>query len=99
MQDSAPADLKPTVLEQADDRMRRSRLSTYYFFMNLREPVRRPRVARPSTTDDSGAARLFIGEIARLLSRPRHAGLRRGVRHHRALTATEQPPDIAGARG
>ena len=37
MQDPPPADLKPTVLEQADDRYEEyTTPSTYYFFMNTR---------------------------------------------------------------
>ena len=44
MQDPPPADLKPTVIEQADDRYEEfATSSTYYSFMNTQDrPVRRP---------------------------------------------------------
>ena len=44
MQDPPPADLKPEVKAKYSDRYReQTAASTYYFFMNTREPaVRRP---------------------------------------------------------
>ena len=68
MQDPPPADLKPTVLEQADDRYEEiTTSSTYYFFMNLREPPfddPRVREAVNYGIDKPALARLFAGEMA-----------------------------------
>jgi peptide/nickel transport system substrate-binding protein len=68
MQDPPPADLKPTVLEQADDRYEEhTTSSTYYFFMNLREaPFDDPKVREAVNygIDKPALARLFAGELA-----------------------------------
>jgi peptide/nickel transport system substrate-binding protein len=68
MQDPPPADLKPTVLEQADDRYEEfTTSSTYYFFMNVREaPFDDPKVREAVNygIDKPALARLFGGELA-----------------------------------
>jgi peptide/nickel transport system substrate-binding protein len=68
MQDPPPADLKPTVLEQADDRYEEhTTSSTYYFFMNTRvAPFDDPKVREAVNVgiDKPALARLFAGELA-----------------------------------
>jgi peptide/nickel transport system substrate-binding protein len=68
MQDPPPADLKPTVLEQASDRYEEhTTSSTYYFFMNVREaPFDDPKVREAVNygIDKPALARLFAGELA-----------------------------------
>jgi peptide/nickel transport system substrate-binding protein len=68
MQDPPPADLKPTVLEQADDRYEEhTTSSTYYFFMNTRvAPFDDPKVREAVNygIDKPALARLFAGELA-----------------------------------
>ena len=67
MQDPPPADLKPTVLEQADDRYEEHTTpSTYYFFMNTRvAPFDDPLVREAVNwgIDKPALARLFAGEL------------------------------------
>jgi len=67
MQDPPPADLKPTVLEQADDRYEEfTTPSTYYFFMNTRvAPFDDPKVREAVNygIDKPGLARLYAGEL------------------------------------
>ena len=105
MQDPPPADLKPTVLEQADDRYEEiTTSSTYYFFMNLREPPfddPRVREAVNYGIDKPALARLFAGEMA-----PGCSFLPPGMPgYDEAFDTTEcpygdptQPPDIDRAR-
>jgi peptide/nickel transport system substrate-binding protein len=68
MQDPPPADLKPTVLEQASDRYEEhTTSSTYYFFMNTRvAPFDDPKVREAVNygIDKPALARLFAGELA-----------------------------------
>jgi peptide/nickel transport system substrate-binding protein len=68
MQDPPPADLKPTVLEQASDRYEEhTTSSTYYFFMNLRTPPFDDPKVREAVNyglDKPALARLFAGELA-----------------------------------
>jgi peptide/nickel transport system substrate-binding protein len=68
MQDPPPADLKPTVLEQASDRYEEhTTSSTYYFFMNTRvAPFDDPQVREAVNwgIDKPALARLFAGELA-----------------------------------
>jgi peptide/nickel transport system substrate-binding protein len=68
MQDPPPADLKPTVLEQADDRYEEhTTSSTYYFFLNLRTPPFDDPKVREAVNygiDKPALARLFAGELA-----------------------------------
>ena len=68
MQDPPPADLKPTVLEQASDRYEEhTTASTYYFFMNTRvAPFDDPLVREAVNygIDKPALARLFAGELA-----------------------------------
>jgi peptide/nickel transport system substrate-binding protein len=105
MQDPPPADLKPTVLEQADDRYEEiTTSSTYYFFMNLRQPPfddPRVREAVNYGIDKPALARLFAGEMA-----PGCSFLPPGMPgYDEAFDTTEcpygdptQPPDIDRAR-
>ena len=68
MQDAPPADLKPTVIEQAGDRYGETTTgSTYYFFMNTRvAPFDDPKVREAVNygIDKPGLARIFAGELA-----------------------------------
>jgi peptide/nickel transport system substrate-binding protein len=68
MQDPPPADLKPTVLEQAPDRYEEyTTSSTYYFFMNLQTPPFDDPLVREAVNygiDKPALARLFAGELA-----------------------------------
>ncbi|MCB0828115.1 MAG: ABC transporter substrate-binding protein [Solirubrobacterales bacterium] len=68
MQDPPPADLKPTVKEQAGDRYRETTTgSTYYFFMNTRvAPFDKAKVREAVNygIDKPGLARIFAGELA-----------------------------------
>jgi peptide/nickel transport system substrate-binding protein len=105
MQDSPPADLKPTVIEQADDRYEEfATASTYYFFMNLRTPPFDDPLVREAVNygiDKPALARLFAGEMA-----PGCTFLPPGMPgYDEAFDTTEcpygdpnQPPDIAKAQ-
>jgi peptide/nickel transport system substrate-binding protein len=68
MQDPPPADLKPTVIEQAPDRYEEfTTSSTYYWFMNTRvAPFDDPLVREAVNwgIDKPALARLFAGELA-----------------------------------
>jgi len=104
-QDPPPADLKPTVIEQADDRYEEfTTSSTYYFFMNhdvapFDDPLVREAVNYG--VDKPALARLFAGELA-----PGCSFLPPGMPgYDEALDTTEcpygdptQPPDIAKAQ-
>ena len=113
MQDPPPADLKPTVIEQADDRYEEfATSSTYYWFMNTRDAaVRRPAGSRGGQLRDrqAGAGTPVRGRDAAgvHVPAPWHARLRRGVRHHRVPVRRPDPaarhpkgagPDQAGRR-
>ena len=67
MQDPPPADLKPTVVEQADDRYEEyTTPSTYYWFMNVNEPPFDDPLVREAVNygiDKPALARLFAGEL------------------------------------
>jgi peptide/nickel transport system substrate-binding protein len=67
MQDPPPADLKPTVVEQADDRYEEfTTPSTYYFFMNVNEAPFDDPLVREAVNwgiDKPALARLFAGEL------------------------------------
>jgi peptide/nickel transport system substrate-binding protein len=105
MQDPPPADLKPTVLEQAPDRYEEhTTSSTYYFFMNTRvAPFDDPLVREAVNwgIDKPALARLFAGELA-----PGCTFLPPGMPgYDEAFDTTEcpygdptQPPDIAKAQ-
>ena len=105
MQDPPPADLKPTVLEQAPDRYEEhTTASTYYFFMNTRvAPFDDPLVREAVNwgIDKPALARLFAGELA-----PGCTFLPPGMPgYDEAFDTTEcpygdptQPPDIAKAQ-
>ena len=105
MQDPPPADLKPTVLEQAPDRYEEhTTASTYYFFMNNRvAPFDDPLVREAVNwgIDKPALARLFAGELA-----PGCTFLPPGLPgYDEAFDTTEcpygdptQPPDIAKAQ-
>ncbi len=105
MQDPPPADLKPTVLEQAPDRYEEhTTASTYYFFMNTRvAPFDDPLVREAVNwgIDKPALARLFAGELA-----PGCTFLPPGLPgYDEAFDTTEcpygdptQPPDIAKAQ-
>ena len=105
MQDPPPADLKPTVLEQADDRYEEhTTSSTYYFFMNTQvAPFDDPLVREAVNTgiDKPALARLFAGELA-----PGCSFLPPGMPgYDEAFDTTEcpygdptQPPDIEAAQ-
>ena len=104
-QDPPPADLKPTVIEQADDRYEEfTTSSTYYFFMNhdvapFDDPLVREAVNYG--VDKPALARLFAGELA-----PGCSFLPPGMPgYDEAFDTTEcpygdptQPPDIAKAQ-
>ena len=105
MQDPPPADLKPTVIEQADDRYEEfTTSSTYYFFMNTQlAPFDDPLVREAVNygIDKPALARLFAGELA-----PGCSFLPPGMPgYDEAFDTTEcpygdpsQPPDIAKAQ-
>jgi peptide/nickel transport system substrate-binding protein len=105
MQDPPPADLKPTVIEQADDRYEEfTTSSTYYFFMNTREAPFDDPLVREAVNwgiDKPALARLFAGELA-----PGCSFLPPGMPgYDEAFDTTEcpygdptQPPDIAQAQ-
>lgn len=105
MQDPPPADLKPTVIEQADERYEEyTTASTYYFFMNTQlAPFDDPLVREAVNygIDKPALARLFAGELA-----PGCTFLPPGMPgYDEALDTTEcpygdptQPPDIAKAQ-
>ncbi len=105
MQDPPPADLKPTVVEQAGDRYREfTTSSTYYFFMNNQEAPFDDPLVREAVNygiDKPALARLFAGELA-----PGCSFLPPGMPgYDEAFDTTEcpygdptQPPDIAKAQ-
>lgn len=105
MQDPPPADLKPTVLEQAGDRYREfTTSSTYYFFLNTRvAPFDDPLVREAVNygIDKPALARLFAGEL-----QPGCSFLPPGMPgYDEAFDTTEcpygdpsQPPDLAKAQ-
>jgi peptide/nickel transport system substrate-binding protein len=105
MQDPPPADLKPTVIEQADDRYEEfTTSSTYYFFMNTRTPPFDDPLVREAVNygiDKPALARLFAGELA-----PGCTFLPPGMPgYDEAFDTTEcpygdpnQPPDIQKAQ-
>jgi peptide/nickel transport system substrate-binding protein len=105
MQDPPPADLKPTVIEQADDRYEEfSTSSTYYWFMNVDEAPFDDPLVREAVNygiDKPALARLFAGELA-----PGCTFLPPGFPgYDEAFDTTEcpygdpnQPPDIARAQ-
>ncbi len=105
MQDPPPADLKPTVIEQAPDRYEEyTTSSTYYFFMNLQTPPFDDPLVREAVNwgiDKPALARLFAGELA-----PGCTFLPPGMPgYDEAFDTTEcpygdptQPPDIAKAQ-
>jgi peptide/nickel transport system substrate-binding protein len=68
MQDPPPADLKPTVEQQAGDRYSETTTgSTYYFFMNTRVAPFDDAKVREAVNygiDKPGLARIFAGELA-----------------------------------
>ena len=68
MQDPPPADIKPTVLEQADDRYEEyTTPSTYYMFMNLQTPPFDDPLVREAVNwgiDRPALAKLYAGEVA-----------------------------------
>ena len=113
MQDPPPADLKPTVIEQADDRYEEfATSSTYYWFMDTPgRPVRRPAGPRGGQLRDrqAGAGAPVRGRAAARVHVPAPGlpRLRRGVRHHRVPVRRSEPaarhregagPDQAGRR-
>ena len=67
MQDPPPADLKPTVIEQADDRYEEyATSSTYYWFMDSQYPPFDDPLVREAVNygiDKPALARLFAGEL------------------------------------
>ncbi len=105
MQDPPPADLKPTVLEQAPDRYEEyATSSTYYMFLNTRvAPFDDPLVREAVNwgIDKPALARLFAGELA-----PGCAFLPPGFPgYDEAFDTTEcpygdpsQPPDLKKAQ-
>ena len=105
MQDPPPADLKPTVIEQADDRYEEfATSSTYYWFMNTREAPFDDPLVREAVNygiDKPALARLFAGEM-----QPGCTFLPPGMPgYDEAFDTTEcpygdptQPPDIAKAQ-
>jgi peptide/nickel transport system substrate-binding protein len=68
MQDPPPADIKPEVKAKYSDRYREiTTASTYYFFMNTREPPFDKKEVRDAVNigiDKPALARLFAGEVA-----------------------------------
>ena len=105
MQDPPPADLKPTVIEQADDRYEEfATSSTYYLFMDAQYPPFDDPLVREAVNygiDKPALARLFAGELA-----PGCSFLPPGMPgYDEAFDTTEcpygdpsQPPDIAKAQ-
>ena len=105
MQDPPPADLKPTVIEQADDRYEEfATSSTYYWFMDAQYPPFDDPLVREAVNygiDKPALARLFAGELA-----PGCSFLPPGFPgYDEAFDTTEcpygdpsQPPDIAKAQ-
>jgi peptide/nickel transport system substrate-binding protein len=105
MQDPPPADLKPTVIEQADDRYEEfATSSTYYWFMNTREAPFDDPLVREAVNygiDKPALARLFAGEM-----QPGCTFLPPGMPgYDEAFDTTEcpygdptQPPDIQKAQ-
>ena len=105
MQDPPPADLKPTVLEQASDRYEEhTTSSTYYMFLNTRvAPFDDPLVREAANwgIDKPALARLFAGELE-----PGCTFLPPGMPgYDEAFDTTEcpygdpsQPPDVAKAQ-
>ena len=105
MQDPPPADLKPTVIEQAPDRYEEfTTTSTYYFFMdNKLAPFDDPLVREAVNygIDKPALARLFAGELA-----PGCSFLPPGMPgYDEAFDTTEcpygdptQPPDLTKAQ-
>jgi len=105
MQDPPPADLKPTVIEQAPDRYEEyTASSTYYFFMNVQTPPFDDPLVREAVNwgiDKPALARLFAGEL-----QPGCTFLPPGMPgYDEAFDTTEcpygdptQPPDIEKAR-
>ena len=89
MQDPPPADLKPTVEEQAGDRYSETTTgSTYYFFMNTRvAPFDNAKVREAVNygIDKPGLARIFAGELAPGWQLPAsgNARVQRGFRYDR----------------
>lgn len=68
MQDSPPADIKPTVEAEAADRYEEhASASTYYFFLNVTTPPFDDPLVREAVNygiDKPGLARLYAGELA-----------------------------------
>ena len=105
MQDPPPADLKPTVIEQADDRYEEfATSSTYYWFMDSQYPPFDDPLVREAVNygiDKPALARLFAGELA-----PGCSFLPPGFPgYDEAFDTTEcpygdpsQPPDVAKAQ-
>jgi peptide/nickel transport system substrate-binding protein len=105
MQDPPPADLKPTVIEQADDRYEEfATSSTYYWFMDSQYPPFDDPLVREAVNygiDKPALARLFAGEL-----QPGCTFLPPGFPgYDEAFDTTEcpygdpsQPPDVAKAQ-
>ena len=105
MQDPPPADLKPTVIEQADDRYEEfATSSTYYWFMDSQYPPFDDPLVREAVNygiDKPALARLFAGEL-----QPGCSFLPPGFPgYDEAFDTTEcpygdpsQPPDVAKAQ-
>ena len=105
MQDPPPADLKPTVIEQADDRYEEyATSSTYYWFMDSQYPPFDDPLVREAVNygiDKPALARLFAGEL-----QPGCSFLPPGFPgYDQAFDTTEcpygdptQPPDIKKAQ-
>ena len=106
MQDPPPADLEPTILEQARRPLRRAPDRRHLLLLP------RPAARRRSTTRSSArrstaaidraalARALRRGDGARLrAARPRRPRLRRAPRHHRLpVRRSAEPPDLGRAR-
>jgi peptide/nickel transport system substrate-binding protein len=105
MQDPPPADLKPTILDQASDRYEEHATgTTYYFFLNTRTPPFDDPLVRQAVNyglDREAIGRLYAGAL-----QPGCAFLAPGVPgYDEALDTTDcpygdptQPPDIDRAR-
>jgi peptide/nickel transport system substrate-binding protein len=105
MQDPPPADLKPTILEQASDRYEeRPTGTTYYFFLNTRTPPFDDPLVRQAVNyglDREAIGRLYAGSL-----QPGCAFLAPGVPgYDEALDTTDcpygdptEPPDTERAR-
>jgi peptide/nickel transport system substrate-binding protein len=105
MQDPPPADLKPTVIEQADDRYQEfATSSTYYWFMDSQYPPFDDPLVREAVNygiDKPALARLFAGEL-----QPGCSFLPPGFPgYDQAFDTTDcpygdpsQPPDVAKAQ-